>query len=130
MNFHPSILVVAILLASLIGCDSQQYKTGPIEATGRVVLAETGEPIEGLGVSIAESILGVRALATVRTDAEGRFAVRYVVPETSGATTRGISYSVRANFPYDPQYTNSLDIVYPPETLDYGTIELRLNPQP
>ncbi len=48
-------LLVAAALLSIGGCDSGSiFPDGPIEAAGRVVLAETGEPIAGLGVAILD----------------------------------------------------------------------------
>ena len=125
----PLALPALLLLGWVAGCSTYDVspQDGPIEATGRVVLAETGEPVVGLGVSILVNTgAGAYPKATARTDAEGRFAVRYVVPENRPT---GDSYTIEINAPYDSRYKVQREHVRPPKTVDFGTVELERNEQ-
>ncbi|MEP6622725.1 MAG: carboxypeptidase regulatory-like domain-containing protein, partial [bacterium] len=54
--------------------DSVSYQNALPQITGRVVVERTGTPLDGVVVSL------VGTHDTVRTDAEGRFEVRQVIP--------------------------------------------------
>jgi hypothetical protein len=102
--------------------------SGPIEVSGRVVLAGQG-PLEDLGVELLRIVPpGVAVtMASTRTDAQGSFELRHVVPEGTNAT----SWRVEVNAPYDSRYTvDRRSLPAPPVTLDLGTFELRLNDNP
>ncbi len=125
--------LLAAALLSLGGCDSGSvFPDGPIEATGRVVLAETGEPIAGLGVALLDippSFGATFVRASTRTDANGRFSLRYVVPPMSAGSSS--TYEVTINdVPHDTRYTSFAQRVTPPTTLDLGTVEIRLREAP
>jgi hypothetical protein len=129
LRFLPAF---ALALGLVSGCDGgYPYEEGPIEVTGRVVLSPGGEPLAGFGVALMRNVsrLGAAPVATVRTDAGGQFALRYVVEGREHA-----SYYVMANGPYeayDSRYTtNGVYLPAPPVQRDLGTIEVRLNDTP
>ena len=132
MRNLSNVLAIALVFSlGLVGCDSvDPHPDGPIEATGRVVLSETGEPVAGLGVAIVEHTgVGEAAVATVRTDADGRFALRYVVPDR-GTRASSRSYRVEVNLPYDQSYSVWWQRTNPPVTADFGTIEIERSEAP
>ncbi len=129
----PLTSLVAAALLSLGGCDSGSvFPDGPIEVTGHVVLAETGQPIAGLGVALLDlppSFNAVFVRASTQTDADGRFALRYVVPPMSAGSSSTYVVDVNAQ-PYDSRYLSFREYVIPPVMLDLGTVELNLNEVP
>src|SRR5690606_35854496 len=122
-----SILAAILLLG---GCDLfAGEKDIVIEATGRVVNAETGEPIEGLSAVIAEvpSSIGATVVrASTQTDTEGRFSLRYQRPAYTGAAPRSTYEVAVNNSPYDSRYTSLVRYFDPPPDVhvDFGVIEL------
>ncbi len=101
-----------------------------IRAEGTVVLAETGAPVRGLGVAIVQvppSWGGSQAVETVRTDAEGRFALSYEV-ELPRRSSSGVNYAysvVINTAPYNSHYsTAGREGVNPPVDIDFGVVEL------
>ncbi len=132
LRSHFALLRFALLAAaSLSGCNLLTGEDDPaIRAEGTVVLAETGEPVRGLGVAIVRvppSWGGSEAVETVRTDAEGRFALSYEV-ELPSRSSSGVNYaySVIINTaPYDSRYSKSGRVgVNPPVDIDFGVVEL------
>ena len=125
-----SFTYVAILTLSLLsgGCDLLAPEPdGTIVVTGTVVLAETGEPIEGLSVALKDSgsfgLYFVRA--TALTQADGTFYL------THDAGPHGTLHAVRVNEePYDPRYTGFGTSARPGEQTDLGVIELEGNEAP
>ena len=73
-----------LLLAALLlgGCSLVDSDDDTFTATGRVVLAETGEPIVGLGVSFCNlgNSVGCSTVDVDETDADGAFALTYSTP--------------------------------------------------
>ena len=128
---YPSFVAAFLLLLGLAGCSSfDPLPDGPIEATGRVVLAETGESLQGLGVAIIENgAFGDTVRATDQTDADGRFTVRYTVPER-GSHGTGLAFRVVVNTPRDGDYTTWRRRTNPPLTVDFETIELERSEAP
>lgn len=95
-------------------------------ATGRVVLAGTGEPVVGLGVSLCKvSTLNCRVVDVDTTDATGSFAVM-----TRTGNSRNPAFSLTVNDePYDDLYTTNQQTVLGGHR-NFGTIELERNEQP
>jgi hypothetical protein len=128
--------VLALALLVLSGCDlfADKLNHDPISATGRIVLAGTGEPVVGLGVAIVGVTGGVASgLGQTRTDSTGRFSVRYDPPEPESPpnATTAVGYFVEANFPYDARYTIGLSQpVRPGDRIDAGTVEVERNETP
>lgn len=123
--------VVATLALTFSGCGLFGSEDGClIEATGRVVLAETGEPIAGLGVSLRSAgIVGVTE-DTDRTDSEGRFALRHDTTRPSGRAVTTTGYTLTVNDePYDDSYTVFRTVVNEAAecTVDLDTVELEEN---
>ena len=120
------LLALAVLLV-LGGCDLLAPEPdGTIVVTGRVVLAETGEPVVGLGVSLSQSVTwGSVARATTRTGGDGAFSFTY------DAGPHGRLHHVIVNDePYDPRYTPFVESAQPGKRTDLGVIELRLTDTP
>lgn len=116
----PIALFLALLL--LTGCEL--FGSEPdtrVVATGTVVFAETGEPIEGLGVVLRAtggygSAVFIRARTTTAPD--GSFELTFEAPEWG-------AYTFRVNDdPYNDDYATFSDPIRAGESKDYGVIEL------
>ena len=126
------LLLAGIALLALAGCDpyDSTRNPDPISASGTVVLAETGEPIVGLGVSITRITSGIQSLAaSTQTDANGRFMLSYDPPGSPGAAVSA-GYGIQINRPYDQRYTVGGRVVSPGQRIDFGMVELSRNPPP
>lgn len=113
----PIALFLALLLS---GCDLFGEEDTTIRASGTVVLAETGEPLEGISVVLNESggLYDHTKVLTVESNSEGRFTLRYDAVDSFG-------YDIRINAdPYNPDYTSGLFAVTPGEPRDLSIIEL------
>lgn len=129
----PETAIFFALLTCLVlaGCGLFGSEDGClIEATGTVILAETDEPIEGLGVTLRGSgIVGV-TVDTDQTDSDGRFDLRHDTTRPSSAAVTTTSYTLTVNdAPYDDQYTTySVSVREAREcAVDLGTVELEEN---
>jgi hypothetical protein len=116
--------LAAVLLLS--GCDlfSGEEDT-TIRATGTVVFAEIGEPIEGLGVVLRASGgfgAGVFIRARTTTAADGTFELVYEGSEGAGYTL------VVNDDPYDERFSTSGGPMFAGEEKDFGVIELEARP--
>ena len=126
------LLLAAASLLALAGCDpyDSTRNPDPVTASGTVVLAETGEPIVGLGVAINEVVSGVASpVSSTRTDEEGQFSLSYDPPGAPGAAISA-GYDVAINSPYDARYTTGGQAVSPGRTIRFGTVELSRNTSP
>lgn len=126
-------LALSAALFGASGCDlaAADFNHDPISATGTVTLADTGEPLAGLGVTIY-SVAGSgfrSALVTTRTDGGGRFALSYDPPDPMGAATpRGQGYTVEINSePYDARYFVDGRAADPGDEIDFGMVALERN---
>jgi hypothetical protein len=115
--------ILSALLAGLVllgGCDLFSGEEDlTIRASGTVVSAETGTPIEGITVALDE-IVGISHVyvEAVRTDGEGRFSLVY-----DGKESFGYSFVVNES-PYNPGYSRFRARLQPGERRDFGVIEL------
>lgn len=120
MKIIPTALL--LILLTLAGCDlfgSEPDTT--VRATGTVVFAETGEPIEGLGVVLrATGGYGSAVFIRARTEtvADGSFELTF-------EGSKGAAYSFVVNDdPYDGSYSTFSRPIRAGETEDFGVIEL------
>ena len=120
MPLSRSSLFSAVLAAALLllgGCDLFTDNDTTIRASGTVVLAETGAPLEGITVALDE-IVGISHVyvETVETDAEGRFALSYDAKESFGyniivnANNTTLNYTGRT-FRVNPGDDRSLGVI-------------------
>ncbi len=125
---------VCALVGFLAACDLFAGSDGgPLTVSGRVVLAETGEPLAGVGITFTTAGIVQVLVDSARTDADGRFSLRHDSTRPRGTATSGTCYAVTVNDgPYDSRYTTFFTA--PCEAggfnFDLGTVELRLNDAP
>ncbi len=118
-------LLALALLFTLSGCGLFGEDDLGVVVTGRVVLAETGEPIADLGVALIQGSAGFGVyftVATARTGSDGGFRVEYNA-ESSDA---GLALTVNDE-PYNSRYTLIREYLRPGEDLHLGTVVLCLN---
>ncbi len=126
---YPTLPLLFLAALCLGGCGLFTDDDPTIRAEGTVVLAETGAPVRGLGVAIVQvppSWGGSEAVETVRTDAEGRFALSYEV-ELPSRSSSGVNYGylVEVNHaPYSDRYTVFRRAATPGQEYDFGVVEL------
>lgn len=91
-----------------------------IDLTGRVVQAETAEPIVGLGVTLDRGLqIGRLVVARTRTDSGGVFRIVY---DASGSrSTHALTLN---DEPHDPRYSVWRTSVTPGTRRDLGLITL------
>ena len=122
-RFIYSIIFMLPLLV-LGGCDLLMGEDdGTIVVTGTVVLAETGEPLAGLGVSLTRSLNGPGAFLeeTAWTGPDGRFRLRHEARST------GLAFTLTVNDePYDNRYTLVRSRLRSGDDLALGTVRLSL----
>jgi hypothetical protein len=120
------IVLLLLFFMSLAGCDlfSGEEDT-TLRAAGTVVFAETGEPLEGLGVVLRARDgvgSGVFIRARTTTAADGTFELVYEGSEGAG-------YTFRVNDdPYNGSYSTFSDPMFAGEEKDFGVIELEARP--
>lgn len=130
------LLLALTALPLLGGCDLFAGDDGClIEARGRAVLAGSGQPIAGLGVSLAEAggLGGVLVVDSDRTGGDGRFSLTFDTRRSRGTAVTTTIYSLTVNDePYDGRYTVYRNSVFEAGecSVDFGTVELSLNPTP
>ena len=125
MRRFASTFVIAAQLLLVGGCDFlANEKDGTIIVAGTVVLAETGIPIQNLGVSLGEngSFGGLFIRATANTGTDGSFRIIY----DAGPNVRLHTVTVNDE-PYNPRFTVSGGSARPGEVTDLGVIELGEN---
>ena len=110
---------------SLGGCDLLGREDTTIVATGRVVLAETGAPIQGLGVAL-EYGAGYFLAAATRTAPDGTFRIEY----DPGEDDRSVHALKINDEPYDGRYTVERTSFVRGERRDICTVALSPNPNP
>lgn len=121
MNLSRIALGFAVV-ALLSGCDLFSKEDTRILLSGTVVLAETGEPLPGLGVTLRSTGgfgSSVFIQAKTQTGADGAFRLDVDAEE-------GAAFSFNLNDdPYDGRYTAFGEPVRAGKQTDYGVIELR-----
>ena len=117
--------VIFLTLLLLGGCDLfSGEEDGTIVITGTVVSAETGNPIEGLGISLDKGGPNfIRPLvATTRTDDDGTF--RIVYDATGSRSTHLLTIN---DEPYDARFRVRGISFVRGEQRDLGVVELEEN---
>ena len=125
LNQADSMRLVSLLalLVSASGCSLLESEDTLIVATGRVVLAETGEPAAGLSVSLNRaggSYGSYPIVATVRTASSGTFRLEYD-PGEEDRSPHGLKIN---DEPYDSRYTTNRASYIRGEKKDLGDIEV------
>lgn len=128
-NKFSTFLAAAVMACgALAGCDlfGGEPDTA-IVIRGRAVVAETGEPVRDLGVTLRQGgsfgHYPVRALT--RTSGDGAFQLSYDPGDIQAPLLLTVN-----DEPYDGRYTVLRENIQAGTERDLGTIELRLNPQP
>ena len=114
-------VLLAALLVFASGCSLFGSEDTLIVATGRVVLAETGEPIAGLSVSLDRAGRTLQFIAaTTQTRTDGTFRIEYDPGEDDHNP-----HELKVNDePYDSRYTTSRASYIRGEKKDLGDIEI------
>ncbi len=123
-----TLVLTLVPLLILSGCNLFGSETdGTMRIVGTVVVAETGAPVGGLGVTLSESSFGGGVLirASTTTNVDGNFLIIYDAGPHGGLHTVTIN-----DEPYDPRYTVSGGSARPGEETDLGVIELEENESP
>lgn len=129
-------LLPSAFLLLLSGCDLFGGDDGClIEARGRAVLAGSGQPIAGLGVSLAQSggLGGVLVVDSDQTDSNGRFSLSYDSRRPGGTAVTTTGYTLTVNDePYDSRYRVYRTAISEAGecSIDLGTVEIGPNPTP
>ncbi len=122
----PAFVLALLLLASAAsGCDLFGSDAGTVVVTGRVVTADTSEPITGLGLSFREGGGAYPIRALTRTDVDGSFAITF----DHGETNRPFFLTVNDE-PYDARYATYTASIRQGTERDLGVIELEESPAP
>ena len=97
----PRLLCLSAVLV-LTGCSLAESTDDTFTATGRVVLAETGEPVAGLAVTFCNlgNSVGCFTVDADETDTNGAFALAYTSPRPDITT---VVLTVNDE-PYDGRY--------------------------
>lgn len=113
--------LAVVLLVMLGGCDLVGSKDNSISVTGRVIVAGSDEPIEGLGVSLGRNGgFGINQIvATTRTGADGTFHLVHDPGETLSPLLLTVN-----DEPYNAQFGQFARSVPRGQRRDFGTIAL------